>query len=247
MNPEVQIREWIKMSLSYPNIFNTVINKIETHFEKSASGINELKKRSKKAKGDLWEAFCVLYLRATLPLNCQVHLLKNIPEEIRRTLNVPKNDLGIDIVAFTFEENKISKASAIQCKYRHCDNKKTLWKRHGKTFVTYKDLSTFLTLCSRTGPWQSHIVMTNCDGASWKGLKSDSDTTLAKNVFTSLGFHIWCQMAGSVGYSLSQDNSIDNNNIENKSIQSKDEKNNNQMSRSELLVRRNLFYSKQKS
>ena len=184
MTSLAMIQEWIKMSSS----FDSLVNKIETNSQRAVTGVTELKKRGMKEKGDLWEAFCFLYLTAT-NAGGKVYRGVDAPAESK----LPKIDLGIDLVLIKADGNKI----AVQCKYRH-KRVPTAWRK--KTLVTYKDLSTFLTLCAATGPWSQRLVMTNCDGVSWRGHKvSAMDKVLAIGTFQSIGMDTWKMMGGSVG------------------------------------------------
>lgn len=186
-----QVQGWVRLCLTRPDVFESVITYIETHCSQGAGNMQELKKRSTKQKGDLFEAFCLLYLKATLPAS-GVYLLKDVPEAMRGSLSLPKQDLGIDIVIVSVE----GKATAVQCKYRNCPS--TLRKR----YVKYDELSTFIGTCARTGPWTTHVVMTNCYGVSWKGFKRSNDKTIARKIFTTTGLGVWTSMAGFAGYSM---------------------------------------------
>ncbi|CAH6418564.1 Hypothetical protein POVN_LOCUS282 [uncultured virus] len=192
-----QIRTWIKLNLGkkVEEIFAAVILRIETDCAKTAQSLHELKGRSTKAKGDLFEAFCYLYLEA---LGYQVCTLKTLPQEKREHLRMPRNDAGIDLVAYTSEG-----PIAVQCKYRHCNGKATKWKPHGKTTITWDELSTFIALASLTGPWARKVVITNCDGVSWKGKNKPADAlVLAKGTLTSTTREMWVKMAGTQGHVL---------------------------------------------
>ena len=87
-------------------------------------------------------------------------------------------DNGIDIVCLKIDADGLEKYSAVQCKYR---------KNITQT-VTWTTLSTFIGLCAVTGPWDEHIVMTNCKGVSRRtGVpKGPKDRTIAYGTFKKL-------------------------------------------------------------
>lgn len=202
------VQSWIKMSLGRPKeeIFGAVIDRIETHGSYCASdrkiaSVASLKDKTTKAKGDLWEAFCYLYLSACNKNNI-VYFLDSLPRETRKRLRLPSQDIGIDLVIVRLPSSTSPDVSyeAVQCKYRH-----TSTKGGRRTYVKYADLATFIALCSRTGPWAKKHVMTNCHGASWKGLKSkDGDeTTLTKTLFENLSRSTWVAMSRVIPASIS--------------------------------------------
>jgi hypothetical protein len=45
-------------------VFERVCDVFKYHFEKPAHNITEIKKRTAKSKGDSFEVFCMMYLRA---------------------------------------------------------------------------------------------------------------------------------------------------------------------------------------
>ena len=95
----------------------------------------------------------------------KVFKLKDCDETLLKNLSLKKRDVGIDIIAIDQEGN----VDAVQCKFR----------RRGT--VRWRELSTFEALCSRTGSWNKHIVMTNQEfvrregNASAKDIKELSD------------------------------------------------------------------------
>ena len=110
----------------------------------SSSSWHELNKKleeltkSGQAKfaGDVFENVCKYFLQTAPQYQTKlknVWLLKEVKEELRRKLNLPSTDEGIDLIAETFD----GKYWAIQSKYRS-DSKDTL---------TIKgDLATFANL-----------------------------------------------------------------------------------------------------
>lgn len=200
------VRNWVKVCInrSAGEIFSHIVNRIETDVTKTIHGLHEAKVQSAKGKGDKWEAFCYLYLQAIMP-DAQVYFLKTVPDVVKKQLNLPGSDLGIDLVVI-----QPSGAIAVQCKYRHCTGKVSKFRPGGKTYITYANLATFIALCARTGPWIQHIVMTNCDGASWRKLKTVKDLTIAKTKFTKTPYSTWLSMSGIQGHSLNEKETLSN-------------------------------------
>lgn len=173
---EKAIREVLSDGKESPCIFDRILNKYETYSCRAASTIGEIKRRdNKRTKGTGWEDFCEFYLKRVLKYK-YVWTWKEIPPHIRAELKLgSKVDNGIDLVA------RFSDASgfvAVQCKYRK-DIRKT---------VTWTQLSTFVGLCCQTGPWDKHIVMTNCKGVSRRtGIpKTSKDQTIAYGTFKNI-------------------------------------------------------------
>ncbi len=150
---ESQIELWIKFALSRQDrsIFTSLLDKFQTHFEASASSIQELKKKTTKAKGGIFEVFCKMYLKAKgYPI---VYLLSEVPEDLLANLGLRSHDTGIDLIAI----DKNGKYSAVQAKYR-------LGSRYRANTLSWKTLSTFYSTCYKSGPYVKHIVITNCIG-----------------------------------------------------------------------------------
>jgi predicted helicase len=177
------IKKFIRESLNENDVFDSVMTKIVQHRDKPAHSLAELKEKNTKLVGDLFEAFCVLYLQAQ---GYNARLISEIPLEELATWQLKSKDVGIDIVAI-----KDNEVCAVQCKYRSktVDRLKRTVHR-----VTWRDLSTFLALCAVTGPWTSHIVMTNADFVTRHGHRSTKDKTIAKQKFTSTTKDVWNEM-----------------------------------------------------
>lgn len=119
---------------------------------------SHLQSLTEKQKGDCFEALTKFYLTlhpeyVTLLKN--VWQLKDVPSPIRKKLNLPGPDEGIDLIA----ETKNSGFWAIQCKYRDDEN----------TSLSRKELSTFTDLtfniCKNI---ELGLVCTNADRFSHK-------------------------------------------------------------------------------
>lgn len=175
------------------NCFDTLNERFESYYALPCSNIAQFEKRTKKAKGDLWEHFCLMYLKRKGYGECW--LIGDTPSEVLEKLNLKSADMGIDIVVK--HQNGFF---AIQSKYRtNPHQKKTL-------SLSWNQLSTFYALCARSGPWLKYIVMTNCDYVRRIGKKWKYDQTIAKKSFQSEKLcprAFWQSMAGlSQGYSL---------------------------------------------
>jgi len=169
--------------LSSPkNLFDEFINKCAEHYEKPAHNLVELRTReNKKIKGDVFEEFCVLYLKHIKKYS-NVWLLKDVPDEVLKKVSLKRQDMGIDIIV-EHDNNMI----AVQCKYKKHENNK-------KTCVSWTALSTFYALCSTTGPYSKHIVMTNCDYIKHVGKKTEKDLSICIGTFRKITVGEWTLM-----------------------------------------------------
>lgn len=171
------------------NLFDEFMTECQRWYDEPAHTFVEMRTRdNKKIRGDIFEDFCVVYLKHVKNFK-NVWRLQDIPDEIRVLLSLGTRDMGIDIVA----END-GKYYAIQCKYKkHISIKKNI--------VTWKALSTFYALCMRTGPWEKYIVMTNCDYARHAGKKGPKDLSICLRTFQSTTKEQWtrmCELKGEV-------------------------------------------------
>ena len=95
----------------------------------------QLKNLSNKKKGDYFEYFCQLFFLFDNKWNNLIKnswLLNDTPLEIKKQLNIPNKDIGIDIIL----ETNDNEFYAVQCKYRKNINNEISWK----------ELSTFFGL-----------------------------------------------------------------------------------------------------
>jgi predicted helicase len=111
---------------------------MELKFNYNWSSWNEidsvLQSASNKEKGDLFELLSKYYFLYSFQYQNyydNVWLGNDIPQKVLDELGLPKQDLGIDLIAKYGDEYH-----AIQCKY-HGDKTKS---------VTYNEVSTFLSL-----------------------------------------------------------------------------------------------------
>ena len=172
------------------NLFDEFICECQKWYEVPAHSFVEMRKRdNKKIRGDIFEEFCVLYLKYIKSYD-NVMLLKEVPGELLEKLSIKRRDMGIDIIV---EHN--NNYYAVQCKY-----KKNKTKR--KNIVSWKALSTFYALCLRSGPWAKYIVMTNCDYAKHEGKKSEKDLSLCLKTFQNIDKDNWLKMCNLNGNKL---------------------------------------------
>jgi hypothetical protein len=174
-------------------LFDEFIKECQKWYEQPAHTFTEMRTRdNKKIRGDVFEDFCVLYLRHVRGY-AQAWRLADVPEDILTTLGLKRPDMGIDILC---ERN--GKYSAVQCKYK----KHTGYK--SKTIVSWKQLSTFYALCMRTGPWESYIVMTNCDYVRHMGAKTPKDISICLRRFQGCTKEQWTRMCGLEEHRLTE-------------------------------------------
>lgn len=179
----MDIRAVIRQSsnLEPEEVFDSVVRSIESYFSRRVNDLQELKAREcKKLKGDVWEEFCYQYL-LSLEKYTSVWKWKEVPPEVKETLGLHRReDNGIDIVC---KQGK--KFIAVQCKYR----------KRGK--VPWSTLSTFVGMCSTTGPWYRCLVMTNCKGVTRKVARREGDVSWCGGTFRKrTPREVWMRMAG---------------------------------------------------
>ena len=172
-------------------LFDQFILECQKWYAEPAHTFTEMRTRdNKKIRGDVFEDFCVLYLRHVVGYS-QVWLLKDVPEDILTLLSLKRPDVGIDILC-----ERDGKYSAVQCKYKkHVGHK-------SKTIVTWKQLSTFYALVLRTGPWEKYVVMTNCDYVRHMGKKTPRDLSICLARLRNITKEQWTAMCGLTGHVL---------------------------------------------
>jgi hypothetical protein len=172
------------------NLFDEFLVECQKHYEAPAHTFVEMRNRdNKKVRGDIFEEFCVLYLKHVKGYS-QVWRLPDVPDDVLATLALKRPDVGIDIIC-----EKGGKYTAVQCKYKkHVSHKKNI--------VTWKQLSTFYALVLRTGPWEKFIVMTNCDYTRHMGRKTSKDLSICLRRFQSTTKEQWTKMCELEGDAL---------------------------------------------
>ena len=177
-----------KVFLQSPtNLFDKFIIECQSFYEKPAHTLQEIKQRdNKKIKGDIFEEFCLLYLKNIKNYD-NVWLLKDVPDDILNQLKMVRNDMGIDIIV---EHNNLF--YAVQCKYKKPNTFR-------KNILSWKQLSTFYALCLRTGPFEKYIIMTNCDYTRHQGSKTYKDISICLKTFQNCTKDEWLKMCDKEG------------------------------------------------
>ena len=192
-----------KIYLQSPqNLFDKFILECQTYYEKPAHTLLDIKQRdNKKIKGDIFEEFCVLYLKYVKGYQ-DVWLLKDVPDNILLQLKMIRNDMGIDIIV-----KHQHLFHAVQCKYKKgCSIKKNI--------LSWKQLSTFYALCMRTGPFDKYIIMTNCDYTRRQGEKTCKDISICLKTYQNITKENWLKMCNVQGQVVTtNDNLILDNSI----------------------------------
>lgn len=174
-------------------LFDEFMTECQKWYEQPAHTFTEMRTRdNKKIRGDIFEEFCVLYLRHVRGYS-QVWRLEDVPNEVLGGLGLKRPDMGIDILC-----ERDGRYTAVQCKYK----KRTGYK--SKMMVTWKQLSTFYALVLRTGPWDKYIVMTNCDFVRHMGRKTPKDLSLCLGTFRSMTKEQWTRMCGLEGHTVAE-------------------------------------------
>ena len=172
--------------------FDEFLRECQSWYEAPAHTFTEMRTRdNKKIRGDIFEEFCVLYLKHVRGYT-NAWRLEDVPDDILGGLGLKRPDMGIDIIC----EHK-GKYIAVQCKYK----KHTGYR--SKTIVSWKQLSTFYALVLRTGPWDKYVVMTNCDYVRHMGKKTDKDLSICLRRFQQMTKEQWASMCGLDGNTLS--------------------------------------------
>lgn len=189
---KIAIRAAISSAKDTSEIFSKVVERFESFYSRPSANITSLRRSTKQEKGQWWEHFCLMYLKAKKYGTC--FLLGDLPEDILEGLGLTRRDNGIDIIVE--HENGYF---AVQAKWRSNPHKKS------RIQLTWTKLATFFALASRTGPFLKHIVMTNCHSIKRNGNKWKMDQTIARAGFEGCSREFWQQMAGlGDGYSLSK-------------------------------------------
>jgi hypothetical protein len=189
---KIAIRAAISSAKDTSEIFSKVVERFESFYSRPSANITSLRRSTKQEKGQWWEHFCLMYLKAKKYGAC--FLLGDLPEDTLEGLGLTRRDNGIDIIVE--HENGYF---AVQAKWRSNPHKKS------RIQLTWTKLATFFALASRTGPFLKHIVMTNCHSIKRNGNKWKMDQTIARAGFEGCSREFWQQMAGlGDGYSLSK-------------------------------------------
>jgi len=186
--------ELYKIFLKSPtNLFDEFILECQKWYEMPAHSFSEMRMRdNKKIRGDIFEEFCVLYLKyANAKGHKNVWLLKDVPDAILDKLILKRRDMGIDIIVETSDEKYL----AVQCKYK----KHTGCKLN---ILSWRALSTFYALCLRTGPWDKYIIMTNCVYTRHQGKKTPQDVSYCLKTLQNITKDEWLRMCNVSGVKI---------------------------------------------
>ena len=161
-----------------------LVNICNSFYNKPVNNIQQMRNRNTKIKGDLFECFSKLYLQSVMGFP-YVWLYQEIPNDLKKELNLTKQDVGIDIIA----KDKYGKYYAIQAKYRNRD------KNNGKKIsLSWSTLSTFYALVSRTGPFEKYIVITTADYIRRMGKKNNKDVSVGFNKIKKMTHFEWLDL-----------------------------------------------------
>jgi hypothetical protein len=194
------IKSFIKSAIntanhSSKNIFDILINNIESHVEgKNAHNMTELRElaNNKKKKGDLFEAFCYLYVKNILKHD-EVWFYCDSDSELKEELDLnTTQDFGIDIISCKNITTRRKQYFAIQCKYRK--------PKDQIQTVSWKELSTFYGIVNKTGPWERHITMTNVNGCRHIGEKTEKDWSICIGTYRRLDNFKWLALIEEDGH-----------------------------------------------
>ena len=176
---------------SPPNLWDAFEAECQKFYNEPAHSLTDMRARdNKKVRGDIFEDFCVLYLRNVGGYD-NAWRLEDVPTEILEKMGMKRQDFGIDIIV-----EKAGTYSAVQCKYKkHVSSKINM--------VTWKALSTFYALCLRTGPWEKYIVMTNCSYVRHQGKKTQKDVSIGLKKLQTMTSDQWVSMCNLVGQTIS--------------------------------------------
>ncbi len=153
--------------------------------------------KSLKAKGDLFELFCVRYLEKIKNYD-HVWLLSELTSELKIALRMPlgDKDYGIDLVAKQLVDGQ-PQYSAVQCKFKSPRPPIQVKTKKGESrtiypSVNWKELSTFNELCNATGEWQERITMTTAPSVRrLGGIKNSKDVSICLQSFRGLSLEQW--------------------------------------------------------
>jgi len=196
------------MSSPEAEFFDTLLLKINDHYDtldtSKVIGIKNIKNKNKD-KGTLFEYMCLRLLQINAFRQIKVNtawLFKDLPDTLRENLGLIYKDMGIDIIVLDINGNYL----AIQCKYK---TKSRYSKTPNGTFIQHqigwKNLSTFYTLCGRTGPskgWSKHVVITTASSVNSQGKKTDKDCNICLGTFRGFSKDVWLEFTGNSGHRL---------------------------------------------
>jgi hypothetical protein len=213
------LKQLIRQCVSLPEdqVFDKLMEKINDYahnvnYDGKIADLKKAKVNKNKLKGDIFEIICLELLKNGCLVKCQeAWLFKDLPLELRKRLSFnDAKDVGIDIVIHLGNDVY----SAVQCKYRSESKHKSVninkdgqnKKIRLKWQVTWEDLSTFYSLCDRTGipgkGWNKYIVMTTAESVNRKGRKNYKDLSICNGSFRGLPKDAWFTLLGDKGNTI---------------------------------------------
>ena len=209
------------VSLQEDQIYDKFIQTLEDYAinygTEGVSNLKSIKKNKNKIKGDLFEILCLNFIKNNTfkSIRCKdAWLYKDLPDKLREKLGFKNmRDMGIDIIVLTEGDEWY----AVQCKYRSVKKYKsiTLKNKDGEYFnkkidnqVKWKDLSTFYSLCERTGNpnigWSKYVVMTTAKSLNLQGRKNEKDLSICVGTFKGLSKEEWFKILGDTGNTIGE-------------------------------------------
>lgn len=185
------IRAALASAKDTSEIFSRIVERFEAFYCRPSTNILSLRRSTRQEKGQWWEHFCLMYLKAKK--YGDGWLLGDVPDDTLEELGLTRRDNGIDIIV-----SHNNGYFAIQAKWRSNPHKRS------RIQLTWAKLATFFALASRTGPYLKHIVMTNCHSVKRNGNKRwKMDQTIARAGFEGCSREFWQLLAGlGTGHSL---------------------------------------------
>jgi hypothetical protein len=199
---KLAIRSALSSASETVDIFPKLVEKFEIFYARPSTNMVSLRKSSRHEKGQFFEHFCLMYLRAKN--YGEAWLLGDVPDDILEELELTRKDNGIDIIV-----KHSNGYFAVQAKWRSNPHKRS------RIQLGWSKLATFFALAARTGPYLKHIVMTNCHSIRRNGNRTwKMDQTIARAGFEKCSREFWQSMAGlGSGYSLADDSKSENETI----------------------------------
>ena len=164
-------------------ICDKLMESFEAIYDGPVHSIAELRASlSRKSRGDIFEHFALRYFKVCL--GYKSWLLEDVPDELLRKLKLKRRDMGIDLIAV----DDLGRAYAIQAKFRKRSKRR-------KTFgVSWRQLSTFYALASRSGPYHKHVVFTNADYVRHAGNRTPEDKSICIGTLRGISKGSWCEL-----------------------------------------------------
>ena len=203
-NPTSFLLHNLNRALSNPlqkdRMASVLLEICDSFYQNPVHNLQDMKLRNTKVKGDIFESFAQLYLKHIYGFQ-EVWLLKEIPREVRTTLNLQTLDTGIDLVArddkqrYYAVQAKFRKHPPPPCTVNVGGNQKPVTRK--RVVQTWKSLSTFYAMCARTGPFEKYIVFTTADYVRRMGHKSEKDLTINFHKFEKMTHFDWMKLIQS--------------------------------------------------